>query len=91
MELSQSGSNVSGSIRTGGSAVVLVLSGSVAGAGFDYEARGSLGPGFSHHGDRITLEPDEPLTVKVPPAPKRPEPTQPPGRAPMRRRSLTRS
>jgi len=41
---------------------------------------------ISHHGDRITLEPDEPLALKVPPAPHRPEPTQPPGRAPMRRR-----
>ena len=41
---------------------------------------------ITHHGDRITLEPDEPLTLKVPPAPHRPEPTQPPGREPMRRR-----
>ena len=41
---------------------------------------------ITHHGDRITIEPDEPLTIKVPPAPHRPEPTQPPGRAPMRRR-----
>ena len=29
---------------------------------------------ISHHGDRITLEPDEPLALKVPPAPHRPEP-----------------
>jgi alpha,alpha-trehalose phosphorylase len=41
---------------------------------------------ITHHGDRTTLEPDEPLQLKVPPAPHRPEPKQPPGRAPMQRR-----
>jgi alpha,alpha-trehalose phosphorylase len=41
---------------------------------------------ISHHGDRITLEPGEPLTLEVPAAPHRPEPTQPPGREPLRRR-----
>ena len=45
---------------------------------------------ITHHGDRITLEPDEPLSLEVPPAPHRPEPTQPPGREPMRRRFVPR-
>jgi alpha,alpha-trehalose phosphorylase len=42
--------------------------------------------GISHHGDRVTLEPDEPLRLRIPPAPNRPEPHQPPGRSPVRRR-----
>ena len=41
---------------------------------------------ISHHGERVTLEPDEPLKLKVPPVVPRPEPRQPPGRAPRRRR-----
>ena len=45
---------------------------------------------ISHHGDRITLEPEEPLSLEVPPSTHRPEPTQPPGRAPMRRRAIPR-
>jgi len=40
----------------------------------------------SHHGDRITVEPGQPLELDVPPIQSRPEPTQPPGRAPRRRR-----
>ena len=42
--------------------------------------------GISHHGDRVTVEPDTPLTLRIPPAPQRPEPRQPPGREPRRRR-----
>jgi alpha,alpha-trehalose phosphorylase len=41
---------------------------------------------ISHHGDRVTLEPDSPLKLRIPPAPNRPEPHQPPGREPRRRR-----
>ena len=40
----------------------------------------------SHHGERIQLEPGRAVHIKVPPAPVRPEPRQPPGRAPRRRR-----
>jgi alpha,alpha-trehalose phosphorylase len=43
---------------------------------------------ITHHGDRVRVGADEPLTLKVPPLPHRPEPTQPPGREPMRRRFL---
>jgi alpha,alpha-trehalose phosphorylase len=42
--------------------------------------------GISHHGDRVTIEPDAPLTLRIPAAPQRPEPHQPPGREPRRRR-----
>jgi len=56
----------------------------------DYEATYSLTEGdaleISHHGDRVTLEPDTPLTLRIPPVPSRPEPRQPPGREPRRRR-----
>jgi alpha,alpha-trehalose phosphorylase len=41
---------------------------------------------ITHHGDRVTVPPDEPLTLEIPPAPQRPEPRQPPGREPRRRR-----
>jgi alpha,alpha-trehalose phosphorylase len=34
----------------------------------------------------VTVSPGEPLRLPVPPAPSRPEPKQPPGRAPRRRR-----
>ena len=39
-----------------------------------------------HHGDRVTVQRDEPLRLPVPKPPQRPEPKQPPGRAPRRRR-----
>jgi alpha,alpha-trehalose phosphorylase len=35
-----------------------------------------------HHGEEATVEPDGALTLKIPPAPQRDAPTQPPGRAP---------
>jgi alpha,alpha-trehalose phosphorylase len=41
---------------------------------------------ISHHGDRVTVEPGSPLELDVPPIEPRPEPKQPPGRAPRRRR-----
>jgi alpha,alpha-trehalose phosphorylase len=39
-----------------------------------------------HHGDRVTVQPGETLRLAVPAPPQRPEPKQPPGRAPRRRR-----
>ena len=42
----------------------------------------------AHHGEPITVEPGEPVTRAIPPAPRRPRPSQPPGRAPARRRPL---
>jgi alpha,alpha-trehalose phosphorylase len=39
-----------------------------------------------HHGDRVTVRADEPLRLPVPRVTPRPEPKQPPGRAPRRRR-----
>jgi alpha,alpha-trehalose phosphorylase len=39
-----------------------------------------------HHGDRVTVKPGEPLQLAVPAPQQRPEPKQPPGRAPRRRR-----
>jgi alpha,alpha-trehalose phosphorylase len=45
---------------------------------------------IAHYGERVTVEPTEPLSLKVPPAPQRPEPHQPPGRAPVRRRPPVR-
>jgi alpha,alpha-trehalose phosphorylase len=39
-----------------------------------------------HHGDRVTVAAGEPLELAVPKPPQRPEPKQPPGRAPRRRR-----
>jgi alpha,alpha-trehalose phosphorylase len=41
---------------------------------------------ISHHGDSLTIAPDQPVTRKIPPAPRREPPQQPPGRAPARRR-----
>jgi alpha,alpha-trehalose phosphorylase len=41
---------------------------------------------ISHHGDRARLEPDTPLKLRIPPVQQRPEPRQPPGREPRRRR-----
>ncbi len=42
--------------------------------------------GLTHFGERVTVDPGRPLTREIPPAPKREPPTQPPGRAPARRR-----
>jgi alpha,alpha-trehalose phosphorylase len=39
-----------------------------------------------HHGEAITVVKNEPVARVVPPAPARPVPSQPPGRAPTRRR-----
>ena len=39
-----------------------------------------------HHGDRVTVEPGRPMELAVPSIQQRPEPAQPPGRAPRRRR-----
>jgi alpha,alpha-trehalose phosphorylase len=39
----------------------------------------------AHHGATVTLVPDEPLTRPIPKPPAREAPTQPPGRAPVRR------
>ena len=41
---------------------------------------------LTHHGDAVTIGPDEPLTCSIPPPPERPTPRQPEGRAPARRR-----
>jgi alpha,alpha-trehalose phosphorylase len=41
---------------------------------------------FTHHGDPRRLAEHEAVTLPIPPAPKRPEPHQPPGREPLRRR-----
>jgi alpha,alpha-trehalose phosphorylase len=40
---------------------------------------------FAHHGEISTVTADEPLTLSLPPVPRRPTPAQPPGRAPVRR------
>jgi alpha,alpha-trehalose phosphorylase len=41
----------------------------------------------THHGDSVTIATDSPVTMPIPPAPRREPPKQPPGRAPVRRRS----
>jgi alpha,alpha-trehalose phosphorylase len=38
-----------------------------------------------HHGKPIRVATDAPVTEEIPPAPSRPAPTQPDGRAPARR------
>ncbi|HEY6582514.1 MAG TPA: glycosyl hydrolase family 65 protein [Rubrobacter sp.] len=40
----------------------------------------------AHHGEAVSLAPDEPTTRQIPPAPSRRAPNQPPGRVPPRRR-----
>jgi alpha,alpha-trehalose phosphorylase len=42
-----------------------------------------------HHGQPLTVSRAEPLVLPLPPAPVRAEPTQPPGRAPARRHTLS--
>jgi alpha,alpha-trehalose phosphorylase len=41
-----------------------------------------------HHGAPATIAPGKPLTLAIPPIPKREPPVQPPGREPARRRPL---
>jgi alpha,alpha-trehalose phosphorylase len=40
---------------------------------------------LSHHGEAITVAAGAPVEQRIPPAPERPAPTQPPGREPQRR------
>jgi alpha,alpha-trehalose phosphorylase len=40
---------------------------------------------ITHHGQRVTLQRDEPVDLEIPPAPERTRPSQPPGREPARR------
>jgi alpha,alpha-trehalose phosphorylase len=40
---------------------------------------------LGHHGEPLTVSVDAPVTAPIPPAPERPTPAQPPGRAPARR------
>ena len=55
------------------------------------EARYTLSGGapvaVRHHGEPVTLASERPLTLAIPPGPRRPPPRQPPGRAPARRRA----
>ncbi|HEX2275397.1 MAG TPA: glycosyl hydrolase family 65 protein, partial [Acidimicrobiales bacterium] len=43
---------------------------------------------ITHHGEALVLTDTEPVTRAIPPTTPRPRPRQPPGRAPVRRRSL---
>ena len=56
----------------------------------DSEASYSLAEGdaleLTHYGERVTVQPGKPLKLKVPALQQRPEPHQPPGRSPHRRR-----
>jgi len=56
-----------------------------------YSLLGGEAVGIAHHGEALTVSPDEPVTRPIPPAPDRDEPAQPPGRAPRRRRPAARS
>jgi alpha,alpha-trehalose phosphorylase len=42
---------------------------------------------IEHHGTPARVSVEEPATLPIPPAPERPRPSQPPGRAPARRRA----
>ena len=42
---------------------------------------------LAHHGTPFTVSGAEPVTLPIPPGPDRPPPTQPPGRAPVRRKT----
>ena len=42
--------------------------------------------GFEHHGDKVTATTERPLVRAIPDLPKLEPPTQPQGRAPLRRR-----
>jgi alpha,alpha-trehalose phosphorylase len=51
-----------------------------------YSLRGTGALSIAHHGERLKLTAGEPPVVRpIPPVVERPEPTQPPGRAPRRR------
>jgi alpha,alpha-trehalose phosphorylase len=56
----------------------------------DSEATYTLAEGdaleLTHYGHRVTVRPGTPLRLEVPPTPSRPDPHQPPGRAPRSRR-----
>jgi alpha,alpha-trehalose phosphorylase len=41
---------------------------------------------IKHHGEAVVLQPDQTLELRIPSIPTRPAPSQPPGRAPLRRR-----
>lgn len=41
---------------------------------------------LTHHGERFTVAPDQPVTLAIPPAPPRERPSQPRGRAPLPRK-----
>ena len=45
---------------------------------------------ITHHGSAATITTDEPVELKIPPAPKRDPVRQPPGREPARRRNPSR-
>ena len=45
---------------------------------------------IGHHGELVTLVPDQPLTLAIPPAPQVSKLSQPPGREPMRRAARRR-
>jgi len=51
-----------------------------------YSVRGTGALSIAHHGERLKVTVGDPPVVRpIPPATERPEPTQPPGRAPRRR------
>ena len=41
---------------------------------------------FVHHGEKLSMSRDQPVSRPIPDLPRRPAPKQPPGRAPARRR-----
>jgi alpha,alpha-trehalose phosphorylase len=41
-----------------------------------------------HHGETVTVEPDQTVELAIPPVEARPVPRQPPGRVPAKRRPL---
>ena len=45
---------------------------------------------ITHHDQTATIGPDEPVTLDIPPVPRREPPTQPAGRVPARRRKAAR-
>ena len=53
-----------------------------------YELRSGKPLEITHHGEPLLLTGAEPVTRPIPPSTPRPRPPQPPGRAPVRRRSL---
>jgi alpha,alpha-trehalose phosphorylase len=55
-----------------------------------YAIKAGDGLELTHHGETLDVQPGAPVTRPIPPAPHRPRPSQPPGRAP-RRRSVERA